>query len=658
MSRQTPAVGIERKLAAIFSTDVAGYSRLMGDDEEATIRTLTAYREVISSLIQQYRGRVVDSPGDNLLAEFASVVDAVRCAVEIQEHLKTKNTELPAHRQMHFRIGINLGDVIVEGERLYGDGVNITARLESLAEPDGVCISGTAYDQVKNKVALGYEYLGEREVKNIAEPVRVYRIGIPSPLGGEGQGEGKVATPLSLQSPEQRAEKVRRKRAFVTVTGLFLIGATFVAVRYLPFSLLGTHPSGLGTEETQPPSLPLPDKPSIAVLPFTNMSGDPEHEYFSDGMTDDIITDLTKISGLFVIARNSVFTYKGKAVKVKEVGRELGVRYVLEGSARRADGRVRINAQLIDASTGGHLWAERYDRELKDLFTVQDEITEEIIQALRVEVQEAERARVRRIPTDNLTAYDAYLRGVEYFWRYTPEANTKAWQLFERATELDPSYADAYTALGFTYVSEFVLQWSQDPQTLERAFEMAQKALSLDDVSPGAHLLLSVVYLWRDRDHERAMAAAKQALALDPNDANTCAAVADKLRYVGRGKEAVKRAEEAIELLQKATRLDPHYPAFWMHSLAVSYYITGQYEEALTAEKRALHLNPDFLYSHVDLAAISIELGREEEARAEAVEVLRRNPHFSLEIFRQAVPMEDVAILERYVAALRKAGLK
>jgi len=344
MPAQTPAVGMKRKLAAIFSTDVAGYSRLMGDDEEATIRTLTAYRAVISSLIQHHRGRVVDSPGDNLLAEFASVVDTVRCAVEVQQELKTKNTELPEHRQMQFRIGINLGDVIVEGERLYGDGVNIAARLESLAIPGGVCISGTVYDHVENKLALNYENVGEQAVKNIAKPVRTYRVVMDEAAAAlaaqavlrEADYEG-APTPVVL-SPSASSGQAQSKgdrwglqtRIVLLLASLVLIAGTVVAVRYLSLPTPRTQPLAPSTQV--PLGLPLPDKPSIVVLPFVNMSKDPEQEYFSDGITENLTTDLSQISGFFVISRNTAFTYKGKAVNVKEVDRELGVRHVVEGS--------------------------------------------------------------------------------------------------------------------------------------------------------------------------------------------------------------------------------------------------------------------------------------------------------------------------------------
>ena len=359
------------------------------------------------SLIKQHRGRVIDSPGDNLLAEFASVVDAVQCGVAIQKELQARNANLSESRRMQFRIGINLGDVIEEGERIYGDGVNIAARLESLADPGGICISITAFDQIETKLPLGYEYLGEQQVKNIAKPVGAYRV--------------------------------RMERDLLIAEGS--------------------------------PGLKLPDKPSIAVLPFVNMSGDPEQEYFSDGMTEDLITDLSKIAGLFVIARNSVFTYKGKAVKVDQVGRELGVRYVLEGSVRKVGGRVRITAQLVNASTGGHLWAERYDRSIGDIFVLQDEVTRQIVMALAVKLTEDEHEHLGRRYTDNLEAYDHFLRGLEYFYRFSEESANQSRRMFESAIELDPQFSAAYGYLSLTYWLEWSFGWSHDPGILDRAFE-------------------------------------------------------------------------------------------------------------------------------------------------------------------------------------------
>lgn len=411
---------VERKLAAIFSADVKGYSRLMGDNEEATICTLTAYREVIVNHVRQHRGRVIDSPGDNLLAEFASAVDAVRSAAEIQRRLKDNNAELPDHRKMEFRIGINVGDVVVEGERIYGDGVNIAARLEALAEGGGICISGTVYDQVENKLNLGYTDLGQHRLKNISRPVRVYQI--------------KLDTELDPEAASYAAPSVQES---------------------------------VSAEEPKAPTLP--DKPSIAVLPFVNLSHDPEQEYFSDGMTEDLITDLSKLAGLFVISRNSVFGYKGQAIKPENVSRELGVRYVLEGSVRKAGNRVRITAQLIDATSDYHLWAERYDRELQDIFELQDEVTQKIVSALAVQLTAGEQRRLRRPPTENVQAYDYFLRGRECYFYRTKEANLQARQMFEQAIQLDPQFATAYAYLGRTHLTELAFQWSQDP--LQRVAE-------------------------------------------------------------------------------------------------------------------------------------------------------------------------------------------
>jgi adenylate cyclase len=488
MPAQTTSVGMERKLAAIFSADVAGYSRLMGEDEEATIRTLTTYRAVMITLIQHHRGRVVDSPGDNLLAEFASVVDAVRCAVEIQHALKGKNVELPPQRQMEFRIGINLGDVVVEDERLYGDGVNIAARLESLAEASGICISGKVFEEVENKLALTYEYLGEQPVKNIAKPVRVWRVvldEVAAALAEQGvlrsfdaaqdrrtQHERESAPFPRHGSKPRRVGIAHRKEGLAVVVGLVLIAGTVVTVRYFSRPPLSPQSSSLSPQEA--PALPLPNNPSIVILPFVNMTGDPAQEYFSDGLTEDLTTDLSQLSGLFVIARNSAFTYKGKAVNVQEVSRELGVQYVLEGSVRWADSRVRINAQLVDAATGHHLWAERYDRELQEIFTLQDEVTQHIVTALQVALTAGEQEQLVRRTTNNPEAYDHFLRGRTYYFRYTKETNTQARQLFERALELDPAYVDAYVQLGFTYWVEWILQWSLNPaQSLEQFAKLA-----------------------------------------------------------------------------------------------------------------------------------------------------------------------------------------
>ena len=574
---------LHRKLTAILSADVKGYSRLMGEDETGTVRTLTAYRELTSNLISKHRGRIVDSPGDNLLAEFGSVVDAVQCAVQIQRELRGRNTELPESRRMEFRVGINLGDVIVEGERIYGDGVNIAARVEGLAEGGGICVSGAVYDSIENKVALEWEYLGEQAVKNIKKPVRVYRVRMP-----DEEAPGDVGGDLKLL-----------------------------------------------------------DKPSIGVLPFVNISGDPD---FSDGITEDLITDLSKISGLFVIARHSVFTYKGKVVRVDQVGRELGVRHVLEGSVRKAGSRVRITAQLVDTRTGGHLWAERYDRELKDIFDLQDEVTQKIVSALAVKLTKGDEDRLAGRYTDNLEAYDYALRGAEYYSRFTKEASAQAREMFQKAIQLDPDYALAYSRLGLTYLHEWTHRWSQDPQLLERAFELAQKAIALDDTLPEAHRVLGDVYLYR-RQHEDAIAELEKAIAINPNYADAIAGLGDVLNHAGD-------PEEAIRLVKKAMRLNPHHHVWYFYALGLSYISTERYEEAIEILKRGLIRNPDFIGIHVLLAGLYAEAGRTEEARVEVKEVLRISPDFSLEVLKEKAPVKDQAKLDRLAKALRKAGLK
>ncbi len=577
---------VQRKLAAILSADVKGYSRLIGDDEMLTIRTLNAYREVMAALIPQHQGRVVDATGDNLMAEFSSVVNAVQCAMEIQRELRSKNAELPENRWMEFRIGVNLGDVVQEGERIYGDGVNIAARLQSLADGGGICISESAHEQVEGKLTCSYEFLGEQTVKNINKPVRVYRV-VTKP---------EAAGPLRYR--DRRLFPKGRWWTYTVLIVVFVVGGMALAVwnHYFRFT-----PPSPEVSSKQPPVLELPDRPSIAVLPFTNISGDPEQEYFSDGLTEDLITDLSKISGLFVIARNSVFIYKDRAVKTEEVGRELGVRYVLEGSVRKAGGRVRITAQLIDTTTGGHLWAERYDRDFGDIFSVQDEVTERIVAALAVKLTEDEKDRSAQRGTDSLEAYDHSLRGLEYYFRRTEEANAVARQLFEKAIALDPEYAWAYSRLGWTYATEWSFGWSQDRESLEQAFKLAKKALALEDALPDAHCLLGNGYLWK-MNHSQAVAELKKAIALNPNYADGCAGLSDVLNWAGR-------PEEAIGWLEKAMRLNPRYPVWYLWGLGHAYFLAARYDEAVATFKRAINRNPNFWPARVYLAASYAEAG-------------------------------------------------
>ena len=567
--------GFKRKLTAILSADAVGYSRLMGEDEEATVRTITAYREVLTTLIQQHNGKVLDSPGDNLLAEFVSVVDGVQCAVAVQKEIKARNDELPENRRMQFRIGINLGDVIEEEGRIYGDGVNIAARLEGLADPGGICVSKTAFDHIESKLPYGYEFIGDQKVKNIAKPVGAYRV----------QMDPRVT--VSGKFVDKKPAVIRRTPILV---GAVVVLALAVAVGVWQFYVRPkAEPASMEKK-----ALPLPGRPFIAVLPFTNMSGDPEQEYFSDGMTEEIITRLSMNPGLSVIARNSTFIYKGKPVKVQAVGQELGVRYVVEGSVRKADNMVRITAQLIDATTEGHLWAKTYDREFKDIFNLQDEIAQQIVAALNIKSRETEQARVRRIPTENLTAYDSMLRGLNHFSRSTKEENAKAKAMFERAIELDPEYASAYVLLGYALFMDFVFGSTTDPRTLEQVSELARKAISLDDTSSLAHALLADVYGIKGQ-FEQAISQADKAISLNPNNSSAYFSMGKTLNSVGR-------SEEAVEAIKKAMYLDPHYVVYWITELASAYRNLGQYMEAIASLKESLALNPDWIPANFELA--------------------------------------------------------
>ena len=624
--------GFKRKITAIFSADAVGYSRLMAENESATVQTIATYREIMSSLVKQHRGRVVDSPGDNMLAEFSSVVAAVQCAVAVQNEFETRNAELAENRRMEFRIGINLGDVIDEDDRIYGDGVNIASRLESLADSGGICISKTAFDQIETKLPLGYEYLGEQSVKNIPKPVGAYRV---------------LMQPRVTVADEPGKEKPANLRSRAIIVGSVAVILVAVVVGFWQFY---NRRSSVDPASLEKMAYPLPDKPSIAVLPFVNMSGDRAQEYFSDGITEDLIVDLSKISGLFVIARNSVFVYKGKPVKIAEVGRELGVRYVLEGSVRMADNKIRITAQLVDASTEGHLWAQRYDRELKDIFSLQDDVTQRIVAALSVKVTEDEQKRLLRRYTDNMEAYDYYLRGLEYFSKLTKETNILARQMLQRAIDLDPQFAAAYALLGLAHSQEWTQGWSQDSQPLEHAFELAQKAIALDETLPLGYAILGEVYLHKKK-HEKAIAAQQKAIALSPNDADGIGGLGGIMTWAGR-------PEEAIGLAKKAMRLNPMYPTEYLWNLGHAYYLMGRIEEAVETLNRARDRSPEYIPVIAYLAASYAELGRMEEARAAAAEFSRLSPRIPIDAWRYRLPYKDKKIVDRLYSSWRKAGMK
>ena len=782
---RTLLVSSDRKLAAIMFTDIVGFSRQMGADEARMLRLLDVHNQLISQAFAAYHGHVIKTIGDAFLVDFLSVVHAVQCAQQIHAQLRTHNTEKDKAEQIHVRIGIHLGDIVQKDGDVFGDGVNIASRLQSLAEPDTICISQVVYKEIEKKLPLGTVVsLGRPKLKNIAERFQVYALLPESPKG------------LRQILQIQRLKFSRRVRPVHRVAvGLVLLVGVITATWYLARSPLSPQHSVLSLQAA-PAALPLPDKPSIVVLPFDNMSNDSAQDYFSNGITEVLTSDLSRIASLFVIARNTAFTYKGKAANVQEVGKELGVRYVLEGSVQKAGDQVRIVAQLIDTTTGGHLWSERYDRPLKDIFALQDEIVQKIVTTLKLQLTLQEQGWIVRKRTDNLEAYDSFLRGMEYTWRFTKETNTQARQMFEKALALDPQYAEAYAWLGRTYWREWVFRWSADPQTLERAFELEQRALALDDSLPLAHSLLSDVYAQKQQ-YDQAIAEGERAIALDPNNADSYAVQAEVLNYAGR-------PEEALRLVEQAMRLNPHYPPPYLYELGWAYLFTGryaeaiatlkedisrspsnllahpilvlsylwqwisqqsadaqtlaqalaaaqrlvalndsyhqghqvlgtvylcqkQYEQAIAEMKRAIALNPNgaegyailaetlgrvgrseeavgvveqalrrkpviadyhlnsigaayylagrpkeaiaplkqylthypnILGAHLTLAAVYSELGKEAEARAEAAEVLRLNSKFSLEVHKERVPIKDPAMLERHIAALRKAGLK
>ena len=587
-----PEERLKRKLSAIFSADVEGYSRLMGDDEVSTVRTLESYRKVMADLIDQFRGRVVDSPGDNLLAEFGSVVDAVQCAVEVQELLEAKNEELPKNRKMKFRIGVNLGDVIEEGDRIYGDGVNLAARLENLADGGGICISGTVYDQVKNKLSLRYEYQGEQTVKNITDPIRVYKIGRES------------ETAISPMSVEQAA------------------------------------------------MLPVPDKPSLAVLPFINMSGDPEQEYFSDGVTEDIITALSRIRWFFIIARNSTFAYKGRAVDVRKVAKELGVRYVLEGSVRKAGSRVRVTAQLIDGDTGKHVWANRYDREFDDVFALQDELTETIVGALDPELGKAERERAKAKRPENLDAWDVYQRGLWHLYHYTKEDINKAQQLFRQATLLDPNLGVAFSGLAEAYYFSIVYGHSDAPEhDREEALVAARTAVELDGEDAVAHCTLGRVYYVR-REHDLAIAELQTALELNPSLAWAHYGIGAALVFSGRSRDALSFLQTAIKLSPR----DPNMGSFLVR-MADAYLFMRNYDESIVWARKALRQS-GFQWSRFSVLVSALgHLDRLEEAISALQELRTQRSDFSIEFVQATHLIADADDMSHYLDGLRKASV-
>ena len=588
-----------RKIAAILAADVVGYSRLAGADEDRILARLRSLRsDLIDPTISVHHGRVVKRTGDGALVEFRSVVDAVRCAIEVQNSMVERNAGVAPERRIEFRIGIHLGDVVEESDGdLMGDGVNIAARLEGVAAPGTIYLSEDAYRQVKARLDLSVSDLGATQLKNIAEPIRVYALKVGA------SAESKPAAPGEPLAAEK------------------------LAARPAP-----------------------PDRLSIAVLPFANMSGDAEQEYFADGISEDIITALSKLSQLFVIARNSSFTFKGRNVQVQEVGKSLGVRYVLEGSVRKSGNKVRITAQLIEATSGGHLWAERFDRDLTDIFAVQDDVTSRIVAALALNLSEGDRRKLAAEHTDNLEAYDCFLRGRELWLRQSKEPNAQARELLQHASELDPGFAPAYAFLSTAHMIEYINRWSVSPlQSAERAQEAARRAVDLDGEYPAARWAMAGVNLWARR-YDEAIGEAERSIALNPNFADGHSFLGVILHYVGR-------SEEALQCFDRAVALNPYFPDVWLHFQAQAAFQLGRYEAAIGLLQRRIALNPDTDTSRVLLAASYGETGRFDEARAAWREAFRVNPGYSLEHRRNVLPYKNPDDFERIVEGLRKAGL-
>ena len=577
----------------------------------------------------------MEAPGDNLLAEFGSVVDAIECAVKVQQELKTKNAQLPDNRKMPFRIGVNLGDGVEEADRIYGDGVNIAARLEGLAEPGGICISRTAYDHVKNKLELGYEYLGEHSVKNIAEPVRVYRVLMEPEAAGKVIGEKRFLGRIS------------RKAAISAIIILLIVAGGVIG-----WNIYLQQSKKVEAASLDKMAYPLPDNPSIAVLPFNNLSGNPEQEYFSDGITEDIITALSKVPNLFVIARNSTFTYKDKPVKVQKVAEDLGVRYVLEGSIQVAGRNVRITVQLIDALKGYHIWSERYDRELKDILALQDEITLKVLKALDVKLIRGEPGKLFQKGVDNLELYNKALKARDYLYQWNREGIIESRKLTEEVIRMAPEYASAYQGLAGINMMEVFLGMSQSPrESLMKAIELCKKAISLDESLPGAHGLLGFLYV-QIRQYDKGIAECEKALELAPNSADAHSFIAQGLNYAGRPDEAIAHNDMAF-------RLNPTgAPTYYYGAASISYFLTGRYEDSIKVCKEALKRWPNNALAHARLAMAYMALGREEEARNAAQELLRIDPMFSAQKFAQTQPAKDPTTAAQALELMNKAGLK
>ena len=622
----------KRKLAAILHADVVGFSRLMGEDEAGTHRALGELRRAVDPLIEAHGGRIVGTAGDSLLADFLSVVDALNCAIEMQRVARAINDPIPAERRLELRIGVNLGDVIIDGDNIFGDGVNIAARLEALAQPGTVCISQTVYEQVRNKLDLDCRPLGSHRVKNIAEPIRAYAVGVRA------------------AAPRPR----KRRRLLVAAAGA---AAPIVAglVAWALHAGAGRELLGLaGAPKTvEVAGLAAPDRlagrPSITVLPFKNLSDDRNQDYFSDGITEDVITALGRFTNLLVVAKSASFPFKGSNASPAEVGRLLDARYLLEGSIRRAGDRVRVNAGLTETATGRHVWSEAYDAELKDIFTVQDDIARRVVGAAAVKLTRFEQERVLAKPTDNLAAYEYLLRGREFLSHVSRDKNDEAAALFQRAIDLDPNYAAAYAALGGSHFEAVVSGWTEFRQEeLEQAETLAQKALALDPTTTSAYRLLAIINMYRRR-YDLALGQIEHALEINPSDVDSYHMRGTVLVWAGR-------AAEGLPWLEGALRFDRGH-ALTAESLCKAYYFLRRYNEAVEAGDRALARNPgrsSQMLTRPFLAAAYAEMGRHQDAEGERVVTMRLSPFFDARIFAGQFGTQEAR--DHLLEGLKKAG--
>ena len=608
---------VERRLAAILAADIAGYSRLMGADEVGTLQALKAHRrELVDPAITLHRGRIVKTTGDGMLVEFASIIDGVGCAVAVQRGMLRRNADVAEDKRIVFRIGINIGDIIIDGDDIFGDGVNVAARLEMICEPGGLCISRGANDQIRDKLSLAFADLGEQTMKNIARAVGVF-----------GLAPSEIASLPEEEPPQART----RNPAGAKGNGESRSASG------------GQSAPATETERTAPPA-----KPSIAVLPFANLSVDPGQEFFADGLAEDILTGLSRFRDLFVISRNSTFRFKGKAVDVRTVARELGVQFVLEGSVRRAGDTVRVTVQLIDADTDRHVWAERYDRRLEDIFAIQDEVTSSIIATLPGRVEAATRDRAKRKAPDNLAAYECVLAGKLLHHRSSKSDNVEALRLLGRAIALEPDYAHAHAWMACTLGQSYVYGWCDDNKaTLNQVVEELRIALALDDNDSDVHRILAAVTLAANHDHEKAFYHQERALGLNPNDDLVVVQQGEILTWLGR-------PEEGIEWIRKAMRLNPFHPQrFWSH-LGRAYFTARRYDEAIKAFQR---INQPDHTNFAALAACHAALGDDAAAKASAREALKLAPDFCVAGNLATQHYQHESDLEHYRAALVKAGL-